>query len=83
MKKELVLKTLKATQGRWRLPAGIIFHSDGGGRYTSDDVMKQVAGYGWKQSFPRVGARGDNAWSESFFSILKKEIVQLAVLSHA
>lgn len=75
MKKELVLKTLKAAQDRWRLSAGIIFHSDRGSQYTSDDVMKQVASYGWKQSFSRVGTPGDNAWSESFFSILKKEIV--------
>ncbi|MDD5017857.1 MAG: transposase [Eubacteriales bacterium] len=75
VKKELVLQTLKATQERWRLPAGVIFHSDRGSQYTSDEVMKQVANYGWKQSFSRVGKPGDNAWSESFFSILKKEIV--------
>ena len=37
--------------------------------------MAQVAGYGWQQSFSRVGKPGDNAWSESFFSILKKEII--------
>lgn len=75
MKKELVLKTLKTVQERWNLPAGVILHSDRGSQYTSDDVMKQIAGYGWLQSFSRVGKPGDNAWSESFFSILKKEIV--------
>jgi putative transposase len=37
--------------------------------------MAQVAGYGWQQSFSRVGKPGDNAWSESFFAILKKEII--------
>jgi len=75
MKKELVMQTLKAAQDRWRLPEGVIFHSDRGSQYTSYDVMKQVASYGWEQSFSRVGKPGDNAWSESFFSILKKEIV--------
>lgn len=75
MKKELVQQTLKAAQNRWYLSSGVIFHSDRGSQYTSDDVMKQVAGYGWKQSFSRIGTPGDNAWSESFFSILKKEIV--------
>lgn len=75
MKKELVLKTLKAAQNRWRLPAGMIFHSDRGSQYTSAEVMAQVAAYGWKQSFSAVGRPGDNAWSESFFSILKKEAV--------
>jgi putative transposase len=75
MKKELVLRTLKAAQSRWHLPAGVIFHSDRGSQYTSYDVIKQVADYGWRQSFSGVGKPGDNAWSESFFSILKKEIV--------
>lgn len=75
MKKELVLKTLKAAQNRWHLPSGVIFHSDRGSQYTSAEVMEQVAAYGWKQSFSAVGKPGDNAWSESFFSILKKEIV--------
>ena len=75
MKQELVLKTLKAAQNRWRLPSGVIFHSDRGSQYTAADVMAQVADYGWKQSFSAVGKPGDNAWSESFFSILKKEIV--------
>ena len=42
-----------------------------------DDVMTQVSDYGWKQSFSYVGRPGDNAWSESFFSILKKGIVHL------
>jgi putative transposase len=75
MKKELVMRTLKAAQDRWHLSADTIFHSDRGCQYTADEVMKQVAGYGWKQSFSYVGKPGDNAWSESFFSILKKEIV--------
>jgi len=75
MKKDLVLKTLKSVQDRWHLPSGVIFHSDRGSQYTAAEVMAQVAGYGWKQSFSAVGKPGDNAWSESFFSILKKEIV--------
>ncbi len=75
MRKELVLQTLQAAQDRWHLPADVIFHSDRGSQYTADDVMKKVSDYGWKQSFSYVGRPGDNAWSESFFSILKKEIV--------
>lgn len=75
MKKELVLKTLKTAQHRWHLPADVIFHSDRGSQYTAAEVMEQIAAYGWKQSFSAVGKPGDNAWSESFFSILKKEIV--------
>jgi putative transposase len=75
MKKELVLKTLKAARDRWHLPMGVIFHSDRGSQYTSADVMEKIASYGWKQSFSAVGKPGDNAWSESFFSVLKKEVV--------
>ena len=75
MKADLVQRTLKAAQDRWHLPAGTIFHSDRGSQYTADRVMTQVASYGWRQSFSRVGKPGDNAWSESFFAILKKEII--------
>lgn len=75
MKKELVLQTIKVAQKRWCLPGSTIFHSDRGSQYTAQAVMEQVAKYGWEQSFSRVGKPGDNAWSESFFSILKKEIV--------
>ena len=75
MKADLVQRTLKKVQDYWHLPAGIIFHSDRGSQFTAEKTMAQIAGYGWQQSFSRVGKPGDNAWSESFFSILKKEIV--------
>ena len=75
MKAELVSQTVRMAQERWRLPAGVILHSDHGSQYTAKELMKQIAGYGWKQSFSRVGKPGDNTWSESFFSILKKEII--------
>lgn len=71
---DIVEKTLRAAQGRWHLPEGTILHSDRGTQYTAREVMKQVASYGWRQSFSAVGKPGDNSWSESFFSILKKEI---------
>ena len=75
MKAELVSQTISMAQERWRLPQEVIFHSDRGSQYTAKDVMEQVAGYGWQQSFSRVGMPGDNSWSESFFAILKKEII--------
>jgi len=40
MKKELVLKTLRAAQDRWRLPAGVIFHSERGSQYTSVHISR-------------------------------------------
>ena len=57
MKKELILKTLKAAQDRWHLPANVIFHSNRGSQYTSAEVMAQVASYGWRQSFPLSAGR--------------------------
>jgi len=56
MKKELVLKTLKATQNRWHLPAGVIFHSDRGSQYTSD-VMAQTPDMAGGRAFPLSGNR--------------------------
>jgi len=75
MTKTLVLDTIKAAKKRWRLPQGVIFHSDRGSQYTSKEVMGLLLKLGFRQSFSRVGMPGDNAWSESFFSILKKEVV--------
>jgi len=75
MTKDLVIKTIKSAKRRWNLPEGIIFHNDRGSQYTSKAVMELIKKYGWRQSFSRVGMPGDNAWSESFFSIMKKEII--------
>ena len=75
MSKELVLETIQAALTRWHLPEGTIFHSDRGSQYTSKEVTKLLTKMGIRQSFSRVGMPGDNAWSESFFSILKKELV--------
>ena len=71
----IVLKALRSAQGRWDLPKGAIFHSDRGSQYTAKEVMKQVRACGFQLSFSDVGKPGDNPWSESFFSILKKEII--------
>ena len=75
MKADLVFETIKAAKERWHIPRGTIFHSDRGSQYTAKKVMQQISRYGWQQSFSRVGKPGDNAWSESYFSVLKKEII--------
>jgi len=78
MGRALVIDTINAAHKRWRLPPGTVFHSDRGSQYTSEEVMTLVASLGWRQSFSRVGRPGDNAWHESFYSILKKEAVHHA-----
>lgn len=72
---DIVLKALGSAQGRWDFPKGTIFHSDRGSQYTAKEVLEQISACGFQQSFSDVGKPGDNSWSESFFSILKKEII--------
>ncbi len=75
MKAELVVKTIRKALRRWDIPAGCIFHSDRGSRYTVESVMRLLIQNRLRQSFLRVGMPGDNSWSESFFANLKKETV--------
>jgi len=75
MTQQLLMDTIRAALKRWPLPKGCVFHSDRGSQYTSAQVMDLLAKQGIHQSFSRVGMPGDNPWSESFFSIIKKEAV--------
>ena len=75
MTKELVTRTMQSAKRPWNIPKGCILLSDRGSQYTSKAARELAAQYGWKQSFSRIGKPGDNVWSESFFSILKKEII--------
>lgn len=75
MTKELVIDSVMAMLARHELAEGCIFHSDRGSQYTSKAVRKLLKGYGIRQSFSRVGMPGDNAWSESFFATMKKELI--------
>jgi putative transposase len=75
MTKELVLNAIVAMLARHEIHKGCIFHSDRGSQYTSKAVMELLRQYGLRQSFSRVGMPGDNAWSESFFATMKKELI--------
>ncbi len=75
MTKELVINAILAVLARHKLVKGCIFHSDRGSQYTSKAVMELLKQYGFRQSFSRVGMPGDNAWSESFFATMKKELI--------
>ena len=54
---------------------GLIFHSDRGSQYASDDFRRLLAGHGIVQSMSRKGDCWDNAVMESFFGTLKTELV--------
>lgn len=75
MKAELVTMTIKQAKKRWGLPKGCIHHSDLGAEYTAKETQTLLKQLEFQQSFSRAGKPGDNAWSESFSSILKKETV--------
>jgi transposase InsO family protein len=75
MRCELVIDALRMAWFR-RHPdaqAGLIFHSDRGSQYASDDFRRVLKGYGITSSMSRKGNCWDNACSESLFGSLKVE----------
>jgi transposase InsO family protein len=75
MQRELVLDALDMA---WlgRNPAkqtGLIFHSDRGSQYASDDFTQLLKGHGITPSMSRKGNCWDNACSETLFASLKVE----------
>jgi transposase InsO family protein len=55
--------------------AGLIFHSDRGSQYASDDYRKLLSDHNIQASMSRKGNCWDNAVAESFFHTLKTELV--------
>ena len=58
-----------------RDPAGTIVHSDRGSQFRSNAFVKELKANGLVGSMGRVGACGDNAAMESFFSLLQKNVL--------
>jgi transposase InsO family protein len=72
---EMVVAALKRAIRRRRPAKGLIFHSDRGVQYACTDFRKELAQHGFIQSMSRKGDCWDNAVAESFFSIMKTELV--------
>jgi transposase InsO family protein len=68
------LRAAVATRGRVRLD-GVVFHSDHGSQYTSDDYRLLLSDLHVTQSMGTVGDSYDNAMAESFWASLKRELV--------
>lgn len=76
MRSSLVCGTLhQAVASRPNRPAGLIFHSDRGSQYGSEDYRRRLAGAGILQSMSAKANPYDNAWTESFIGTLKQEML--------
>jgi putative transposase len=75
MKAELVTSALlKAIHGG-HAGRGAVIHTDRGSQYGSNAYLEVIERHGLRASMSRKGNCWDNAWSESFFATLKKELV--------
>ena len=77
MTDDLVIDALKKASINRRVKKGLIFHSDLGSQYTSNDFEKLLTNLKIRHSYSKKGYPYDNASMESFNAILKKEEVNV------
>ncbi|UQS26078.1 IS3 family transposase [Amycolatopsis thermalba] len=58
-----------------RNPRGVVVHSDRGAQFRSATYQRVLHAHGLAGSMGQVGACGDNAAMESFFSLLQKNVL--------
>ena len=75
MTKNLVIQSLFRAMDGKRPPSGLIVHSDRGSQYCSHEHRKLMEQYGIQVSMSRKGNCYDNAPMESFWGVLKTELV--------
>jgi len=75
MHRYLVIQAIKQAIGRHNPPPGVIFHSDRGSQYASQEVQQLLDRYHMVSSMSGKGNCYDNACAESFFATLKKELI--------
>ena len=72
---ELTTAALMMAEQRQRPAAGLVCHSDRGSQYAAEAYRKQLAGMKAVPSMSRTACCYDDAPMESFFHILKVELV--------
>lgn len=75
MRTSLVTDALDMAITRRRPDPGVIFHSDRGTQYTSDQFDRYCAEQHITRSLGKTGICYDNAVAESFFATYKKELI--------
>jgi transposase InsO family protein len=73
MSRELIMNSLRMAIWRRRPAPGLIFHSDRGSQYCSNDFQNMLRIHGMISSMSRKGNCWDNAVAESFFGSMKTE----------
>jgi putative transposase len=81
LQKQLVVTALKNAVDIRQPAPGLIFHSDRGSQYASDDVQRMLKQYKILGSMSGKGNCYDNAVTESFFRTFKTELVYQQELS--
>ncbi|MCZ0989134.1 IS3 family transposase [Streptomyces diastatochromogenes] len=75
MKSRLAVTALNNAVAQRENVAGCILHSDRGSQFRSRKFVRALDGHQMAGSIGRVGAAGDNAAMESFFSLLQKNVL--------
>lgn len=75
MSRHLVIRAIQQAIGRHNPSQGLIFHSDRGSQYASQEVQQLLARNHMVPSMSGKGNCYDNACAESFFATLKKELI--------
>jgi transposase InsO family protein len=75
MTRELVIAAFELAAQARGIGAGLLFHSDRGGQYASDDFVDLIGVFEVTQSMSRAAEVYDNAVMESFFASYKLECV--------
>ncbi len=75
MKPRLVVNAVNNAAALRGDVAGCVIHSDRGSQFRSRKVRRTISRHRMVGSMGRVGAAGDNAAMESFFSLLQKNVL--------
>lgn len=75
LRSELAVDALNKAVALRRPGEGLVFHSDRGVQYASEAFRAGLLKYKMRQSMSRKGDCWDNAVAESFFGILKRELI--------
>jgi len=75
MESQLTVTLLRNAVVRRGDVAGCVIHSDRGPQFRSRKFVAALRYYGMVGSMGRVGAAGDNAAMESFFTLLQKNVL--------